>query len=385
MSAERSADDLRVLQVMESTIGGTRRHITDLSHGLIERGVDLHLCVSAERQPDFRDDLAELARLGATVHELPMMRAVSPGRDAKHLMAISRLLRRVQPDLVHTHSSKAGVLGRIASESTGIGTRIHTPHTFAFLFEDLFGPFKRRLFFELERRLASGCANLIAVSEDEADGFRSGGIVDAARIVVIENGIDTRPWAAAESVDVATHGFDPQRPLLLCAGLLYTAKGQDMLLEALAHSENADWQCAFAGSGEDAEALASHADSLGLGDRVKWLGFRRDLPAWMAACDALVLPSRWEGMPYVVLEAFAAGKPVVATPVAGARTLVRQNFGWLAQSIDVDALAAAISACGAAGPEGRAERGSAASRFVSTDHGIDRMVDRHLELYRSCG
>ncbi|MCA8981087.1 MAG: glycosyltransferase [Planctomycetes bacterium] len=368
---------------MECTIGGTRRHITDLSDGLLDRGVDLHLVVSAERQPDFRDDLSRLAERGAVVHEIPMLRAISPGRDVRQLLQISKLLRRVRPQFVHTHSSKAGVLGRIASESTGIGMRVHTPHTFAFLFEDLFGPAKRRLFFELERRLASGCAALVAVSEDEAEGFRRSGIVDAERIRVIENGIDPRPWSDADPVDVRAFGFDPARPLLLCAGLLYAAKGQDLLLEALAKPENAAWQCAFAGSGDDAHALAARANLLGLEDRVQWLGFRRDLPAWMAACDALALPSRWEGMPYVVLEAFAAGKPVVATPVAGARALVRADCGWLAASIDSEALAAALAACGSAGSEGRATRGARAQELVRADYGLERMIDRHVDLYRS--
>jgi len=384
MSTSCDGNELRVLQVMESTIGGTRRHITDLADGLLERRVDLHLVVSTERQPDFKDDLERLAARGAVVHELPMVRSISPGRDARHLLQISRLLRRVRPDILHTHSSKAGVLGRIASETTGIGTRIHTPHTFAFLFEDLFGPLERRLFFELERRLASGSARLIAVSEDEADGFRASGIVDASRVVVIENGIDPEPWAAAQAVDLTGFGFDPQRPILLCAGLLYAAKGQDMLLEALARPENAHWQCAFAGSGDDAQALAAQSNLLGLDDRVQWLGFRRDLPAWMAACDALVLPSRWEGMPYVVLEAFAAGKPVVATPVAGARALVTADCGWLADSIDAEALSSALARCLEAGETGRADRGAAARARVREHYGVDRMVDRYLELYRSC-
>lgn len=383
MSGEASAGSLRVMQVMECTIGGTRRHITDLSQGLLERGVELQLVVSAERQPDFRDDLAQLAMRGAVVHEIPMVRSISPGRDARQLLQISRLMRRLRPDVVHTHSSKAGVLGRIASETTGVGARVHTPHTFAFLFEDLFGPAKRRLFFELERRLASACARLIAVSEDEAEGFRSSGIVTGDRIRVIENGIDPRPWSAAAPIDVRAQGFDPERPLLLCAGLLYAAKGQDLLLEALARPENSDWQCAFAGSGEDAQKLAARANLLGLDERVQWLGFRRDLPAWMAACDALALPSRWEGMPYVVLEAFAAGKPVVATPVAGARALVQPGCGWLADRIDVDALSRALALCGSAGRDGRAKCGASAQRLVRDHYGLARMIDQHVDLYRS--
>ncbi len=373
------------MQVMECTIGGTRRHLVDLCGGLLERGVDLHVVAAAERQPDFRDDLARLAAAGAVVHELPMVRSISPAKDARHLARLSSILRRARPDVVHTHSSKAGVLGRLASETTGVGARVHTPHTFAFLFEELFGPLKRRLFYDLERRLGAACARVVAVSADEAEGFVASGVVDAERLAVIENGVDPAPWRDALPVDFAsvpeTAGLDPARPTILCAGLLYAAKGQDLLLEALADPRNAAWQCVFAGSGPDAAALADRARALGLTDRARFVEFRRDLPAWMAACDALALPSRWEGMPYVALEAGAAGKPTVATPVDGARAFVDAATGWRAAAITAGDVADALAACLDAGADERGRRGAAARERVHETYALSRMVDRHLALY----
>lgn len=382
------AQDLRgprVLQVMECTIGGTRRHLVDLCDGLLSRGVDLHVAAAAERQPDFRADLDRLAAAGAVVHEVPMVRSISPAKDARHLARLSSILRDARPDVVHTHSSKAGVLGRLASESTGVGARVHTPHTFAFLFEELFGPLKRRLFFDLERRLGAGTARVVAVSADEAEGFAASGVVDGERLAVIENGIDPAPWRDAVPTDFAatpeTAGFDARRPTILCAGLLYAAKGQDILLDALADPRNAAWQCVVAGSGPDEAALADRARALGLADRVRFVGFRRDLPSWMAACDALALPSRWEGMPYVALEAGAAGKPTVATPVDGARAFVDATTGWRAAAITAADVADALAACLDAGAEERERRGAAARERVHTTYDVGRMVDRHVALY----
>ena len=124
---------MRVLHVMESTIGGTRRHIVDVTLGQLELGLDVHLVVAAER----------LRAAGASVVVLPMERAIRPATDLRHARFLGRHLREVRPDVVHTHSSKAGVLGRHASLATGIGGRVHTPHTFAFLFGAMFGSAKR--------------------------------------------------------------------------------------------------------------------------------------------------------------------------------------------------------------------------------------------------
>ena len=110
----------RVLHVMESTIGGTRRHLVDVVGGLAERGYPVGV-VAAERQPDFREDLARLAAAGVHVRELPLSRAIRPGRDLAHGRALLREIEGFRPDVVHTHSSKAGVLGRLASWIAGRG------------------------------------------------------------------------------------------------------------------------------------------------------------------------------------------------------------------------------------------------------------------------
>src|SRR5688572_29962613 len=119
---------------MECTIGGTRRHLVDVARGQLARGHEVALAVSCEREPRFREDLRSLSAAGARVFEIPMVRRISPALDRRHLRELRLRLREYAPEVVHTHSSKAGVLGRLASIFEERGTRIHTPHTFAFLF-----------------------------------------------------------------------------------------------------------------------------------------------------------------------------------------------------------------------------------------------------------
>lgn len=369
---------------MECTIGGTRRHIADVARGELERGLHVSLAVAAERQPDFREELAQLAQLGAVVHELPMAREISPAKDARHLLALERILRTEVPDVVHTHSSKGGVLGRLASVATGIAARVHTPHTLAFLFREMFGPLKRRLFYELERALAARTERLIAVSESEARSFLASGVVEASKIAVVPNGIDPAPFAAARPIELARFDLDPERPTAAVVGLLNVAKGQDLLLEALAAEGCEALQLLVAGDGAMRAELEARARELGLDERVRFLGFRRDVPELLASVDLLVLPSRWEGMPYVALEAMASARPVLTTPVNGAVDAVVDGLtGWIAREVSAEALAERLRELLALPREALREAGARGRERVMARFTKDAMVDGLVALYRS--
>jgi len=370
----------RVLHVMECTIGGTRRHLVDVAQGLLERGIDLHLAVAVERAPDFRADLERLARRGCGVHELAMVRELSPGRDARHLLALERLLARLAPDVVHTHSSKAGVLGRLASLATGIGRRVHTPHSMAFLFREMFGPLRRHLFFQLERHLAAQTDQVIAVSAGEAATLRAAGVVDGARLAVVPNGIDPAPFAGAAPIDLAALGLDPARPTAAVVGLLNVAKGQDLALEAAALCPTL--QLLVVGEGGTRAELEDLARRLGIAARVRFLGFRRDVPAILAAADLALLPSRWEGLPYAALEAMAAARPVLATPVDGARDVIEHGLdGWLAADVSAAALARSLAAALALSPAERRAAGERGRERVRQRFTRAKMVEGLLAVY----
>ncbi len=374
---------MRVLHVMECTIGGTRRHITEVARGQNALGLDVHLAVSAERQPDFRDDLAALRDEGVGVLELPMVRPVRPFLDAAHGRALKRHLRDLRPDVVHAHSSKGGVLGRWASLSTGIGRRVYSPHTFAFLHEASFGPAKRFVFRGIERWLGRRTDRLIAVSSSEAETIRAARVVDPERIRLVPNGIDPAAYegvAPADRAELRTPGDAPAAALI---GLVYEAKGQDLALEALRRPGCEELHLWIAGEGSrraDFEALAGR---LGVADRAHFLGWRKDVPALLAACDFLVLPSRWEGMPYVVMEAMASRRPVVAARVDGVRDLVRDGeTGFSCPVGDAGALASACARAIALDRDERAAIGERGRALVAERFSVDAMVRGLVDVYR---
>lgn len=368
---------------MESTIGGTRRHLRDIAGAQARAGQRVHVVAAALRMPEVRADFQRLREQGVDVRELPMVRAIQPGTDARHLRALRSLLKELRPDVVHTHSSKAGVLGRLASKTTGIGARVHTPHTFAFLFDAMFSSAKRRLFRTIESQLGRHTHRLVAVSESERATIAESGVVDARRVRVVPNGVDPAPFLGVAPVPRESLEVPADAPLLATIGLLNVAKGQDIALHALAQPEAAAAHLLIVGHGEEREALGALAAELRLEDRVHFLGWRDDVPGLLAACDGLLLPSRWEGMPYIVLEAMAAGLPVVATRVDGARELVTEGVnGTLAEIGEPADLARAIGRLLAGGPEQRAALGRASRERVEAHYTLEHMRARLDEVYR---
>ncbi len=372
---------MRVLHVMEATIGGTRRHLSDLALGEQRAGLEVHVAAACLRVQDFERDLERLEREGIGVTRIPMRREIAPFADRRHAAELRALLRRLRPEIVHTHSSKAGVLGRWASLREGIGARVHTPHTFAFLFAGMFGPGKRALYRGVERWLAQRTQRLIAVSQDEQRTIRAARVVPEERLRVVENGLDPRPFAAARPLPRAQLGFRDDAPLLFCAGLLNLAKGQDLLLEALAQPGLERVQLALAGEGELRAQLEARAAALG--GRVRLLGFRPDMPELLATCDLYVLPSRWEGMPYVLLEAMAGARPFVATPVDGARELaLRGACGRIARAVSAEALAHELRELLALPAAERARLGLAGRACVEQHYTLESMLQGTLAVYR---
>jgi glycosyltransferase involved in cell wall biosynthesis len=374
---------LRVLHVMECTIGGTRRHLVDVARGELAEGLDVHVVASTLREPAFEGDLRALELAGAVVERLPMVRAVSPATDSRHMAWLRAHLERTRPDVVHTHSSKAGVLGRLASVQTGIGARVHTPHTFAFLFEAEFGPLKRALYRSIERGLSGHTRAIVAVSPGEARTFAASGVVERERVRVVPNGIDPAPWLAAKPIERSSLSLRGDRPLAAVVGLLNVAKGQDIALDALALPGLEHLQLIVAGHGAMEPLLRERARRLRIEERVRVLGFRGDVPALIAASDFVVVPSRWEGMPYVALEAMAAAKPVVATPVDGSRDLVEHGrSGLLARAIDAASLADAMRAMTAASDAERTRMGRRGRERLLAEFTAQAMVQGLVRVYR---
>ena len=381
--APATPEALRVLHVMECTIGGTRRHIVDVARGQNALGLDVHLAVAAERQPDFRDDLGALAAEGVGVFELPMVREVRPLLDASLARALKRHLRELRPAVVHAHSSKGGALGRWASLRTGIGRRVYSPHSIAFLHAARFGRAKRRLFKTVETYLGRRTDRLVAVSTSEAETIHASGVIDPARVRIVPNGVDPAQYAGVTPADRAALATPAGAPVAAVVGLLYEAKGQDLALRALTLPGCEALHLWIAGEGELRAAYEALARELGVADRAHFLGWRKDVPALLAAADFLLLPSRWEAMPYIVMEAMASRLPVVAARVDGVRDLVLEGETGFGSALDDPAaLAASCAKAIGLGPERRRAMGERGRSLVEERFSVDTMVRGLVGVYR---
>ena len=367
---------ITVLQVMEATEGGTRRHLRDLVSALDDQSFRAVLAVSCGREAAFRAyDLPEYAMRGVPVHEVPMLRGIAPVADALSLLRLVRVIRRVRPDVIHAHSSKAGFLARVAGACCRVPV-VYTPHVFSFLMAC--GARKRSLYRLLERSMRAATAALIAVSEEEIrEALRLGYAGD--RVFLIRNGV-----AACEAGAVTVREKGALRVGFF--GRLSLQKGPDILIEAAsyvaAHLPHVTFY--LTGDGEMRESLRAQVEGLQIEAHVTFQSAcpQEETVARMREADVVVLPSRWEGCPYVVLEAFQAGVPVVAASVGGVPELIKDGVnGVLVAPENAEALCDAV--LGLLRDPNKRRHLAEAGRVTAASHTLSAMAAAVGAVYRS--
>jgi glycosyltransferase involved in cell wall biosynthesis len=374
---------------MECTIGGTRRHLRDLVYGLTARGVEVEVACAVRRDSRMRLDIERMTAAGIRVHEIPMVRQIRPALDAWHALRLGAVMFDRRFDVIHTHSSKAGALGRTAGALLSSAARVHTPHTFAFSFEggtgqggEKIGPIG--LVLKTERLLGKISTAVIHVSESERRDGAALGVVPPKKARVIPNGIDPGTFAspAGGAILRAELGIPADAPLVGSVGLLNDAKGYDLLVAAAAKLPS-DVHVMIVGHGEREEALRRQGDELGLGDRLHLAGWRDTLAEAHDAIDVFALPSRWEGLPYALIEAMAAGLPCVSADVNGSRDVfdTEPPCGLLVAREDPDALAEGLALL-LRDDALRARIAAAGPARIAEAFTVDTMVDATLSLYR---
>jgi glycosyltransferase involved in cell wall biosynthesis len=284
------------------------------------------------------------ALMGADYHRLPeLARKIRLLRDIKAFLALKRLLGRLKPTIVHTHSSKAGIIGRLAAWTAGIPIVIHSIHGYGFTRYQ--HPFHRWLLIAAERLTARVTTRFFAVSAaNRAQGIAER-LFSEDRCMVIRSGIDVNAIRSTE-VDTGAKkrelGFDPTQPLI---GMVAPMKPQKAPVDfiraaALVHAAQPNVGIILVGDGELRPVVEAEAHRLGLGPNLRLLGWRRDVPEILHCLDVFVLTSLWEGLPRVYLEALAAGVPVVGTRVDGAEEVIRDGEnGYLLDPGDVVGIA----------------------------------------------
>ncbi|MFA5027178.1 MAG: GT4 family glycosyltransferase PelF [Candidatus Methylomirabilota bacterium] len=318
-----------------------------------------------------------LAGAGVEWSQIPhLRREVHPVRDLAALAGLRQAIRRFRPDIVHTHSSKAGFVGRAAARLAGVRHIVHTPH--GHIFDGYFNPVATKTFIGLERLAARWTDRFVTLSDEEARDHLRHGIGRPEQFVTIPSGVDLDPILQATPIRPA-----PGRPVVGTVARLVPVKGIEHLIEAapaiLRGAPSAS--LLIVGDGELRAPLAARARELGLADRIHFTGFRQDVPALIAGMDVFVLPSLNEGMGRVLVMAMALGKPIVATRVGGVPELLNGGeAGMLVPPANPAALAEAVLAL-IRNPD-QAERIAAAGRSRSTRYSAQAMLEALAGLYR---
>ncbi|MFJ4780781.1 glycosyltransferase [Streptomyces sp. NPDC088762] len=375
-----AAQPTTVLHLTQPVEGGVARVVLDLVRAQAAAGLRPVVGCPAGGM------LAAAAReAGAEVLTWRAGRAPGPGLPAE-VMGARKLLRRVGPDLLHAHSAKAGLAGRLAAR--GRVPTVFQPHAWSF---DAVGGATAALALRWERYGARWADRVLCVSEAERRAGESEGI--AARWSVIRNGVDLDhfgPGAPGPGQDKARaraelplpEAFRGDGPLAVCVGRICLQKGQDILLRAWPEVLGTvpDARLVLVGDGPDTERLRRTAALSGTS--VFFAGAASDIRPWLRAADLVVLPSRWEGMALAPLEAMACGRPVLVSDVSGARESLPPGQGrlCLVPPEDPTALAKALGRL-LAEPRLLAELGEQARQHARTDFDVRRTTDAVTGLY----
>lgn len=353
-----------LLTITRGERGGAQMHVLELVGGLRER-FGFRVVVG-----DDEFLAGALRMLGVDVVVLPeLRRAVSPVADARALSALRREVRAFRPALVHTHSSKAGILGRLAARAEGVPS-VHTAH--AWSFSDGLSPARRAGSIPVEWLVGRMTARFITVSEADAEVGTRWGVARPEQVRVVHNGIGDVPERAAPDAAGV--------PVLTMVARLAPPKDPTALLQALAGIDT-PWRLRFVGDGPDRAAVEAAVDTLGLRSRVELLGVRADIPQLLASSHVGLLVSRQEGFPLVLLEAMRAGLPVVASDVGGIREAVTDGVtGHLVPRGDVDTLRLKLAAL-VSDPEARRRLGDAGRRAYEARFTLEAMLRGTAAVY----
>ena len=377
---------MRIARVLTRlNLGGPARQVLASDPLLVENGHQVRI-LAGTPEPGEGDLLTALVERGLDVVRIPRLRrGITPARDLVARRRIRRELAAFRPDVVHTHASKAGYLGRKASRGMRVG-RVHTFH--GHVLEGYFpAPFSKRLV-ATERRLARETDRVVAVSRATAQDLLRLRVVPQERLVVVEPGVDLERFLAIERVAERRRG--PLREslglgtdafLVGVIGRLAEVKQPQRAVRVLERLTERfpQLRLVFVGDGSERGRLLQAIAGAGCTGRAFLAGSRTDMPAVLEELDAVLLTSRTEGMPVALIEAGAAALPVVARDVGGVGELVEhERTGFLAETDEE--LSHGLGRLLEDEQRGRVQ-GERARERVCTRFGAVRLAERLQELY----
>jgi glycosyltransferase involved in cell wall biosynthesis len=378
MFTDNEPKTIRLLHVVgDSRFGGAARIILRL--GQITKAEGWHVDVLTT-DPTFQQ-AARHHGLGLVNADV-IRRDIRPFWDLAGLCRLRDLLKREPYQIVHTHTSKAGFVGRLAAWLAGVPVIVHTAHGFAF--HERSSGSARFFYATLERIASRWCDQIVSVSEFHRHWALELGICKPFKILAIPNGIADvcRPKIAPADLRHRL-GVRDGSLFILSMARLAPDKGLEYLIEAATILQRTErrFQVVIAGDGPVRARLQRMARDLGIAERVIFLGFREDVDDLLAACDLVVLPSLREGLSIALLEAMAAGKPIIATSIGSHLELASQaEMARLVPPADAHAICASILRF-ARDPLLMARLGTSARALFESRYTEDRMLNSYRQLY----
>ena len=375
---------IRVAEVIEAAENGTKKHVLQLMRHVDRSRFEMELVASNLRDPSgFARDVSALRDEGLRVFIVPMTRIIHPVDDLRSLIRLVRLFHRRHYDVVHCHSSKAGFLGRLAAFLTGCRGIVYTPHCFSFTagFGRFVGWFYKTLEF-LAGRLTD---RLIAVSPHEHEVAVHSGAALPHQIRTILNGLEDAELRPREPSPALRRelGLPQGAPVVGAIGRLGRQKGYDVFIRAAKriHEKRPDVHFLLVGKGSYDVMLRGLASSLGLDACFHFTGERGDVLDIFPLIDVFVMSSRWEAMPYALLEAMGAGRAIVVTHTCGLEKVVENGrAGVIIPPEDPDALCREAVAL-LDDPARREALGRAARELATGAYGLKRSIEQIERLY----
>ena len=375
---------LTILHVSEPGVDGVFTVVERLADQMIARGHKIHLAYSTRRGSPALTALVERVKnAGGEALDLKVGNAPAP-RDALALFRLWRFVRRVRPQIIHSHSSKAGVLGR-ALALLGIGARFfYTPHAYYGLVATAG---RKTAFFNAIERFFGRVGTTITCSTDEKRFAVSTLKLPASRTLVLFNSADCHRFTPADATRRAAarreFGLADSAVVLGTLGRVCFQKDPQTLYHAVARamSHHPELHLLHVGRGELDGEIARLAGQLGLGPRLTRLAFLAEPEKFYAACDAFILPSRYEGLPISAIEALASDLPVVFSRGPGFADFLNLGLShcWTAEAEDAEGFAQAIEAWLGDRAVGRPSN----HRVLASEHfETNRCVERMLAIYR---
>ncbi len=385
-----SDDPIRVLRVIARlNVGGPSLHVSYLSEGLTQRGYATTLAAGSISEGEASMAFVAEQR-GIEIESIPgLQREVSPRDDVGVVLRLREIIRRDRPHILHTHTAKAGAVGRTAARLAGDARPPVVVHTFhGHMLKGEFGPVRTRLYRAVEHSLARTNDALIAVSPEVRDELVEVGVAPASRFAVVRLGIELaeRMAGASDGASLrASLGIPDDRFCVGWVARMSAVKQPEDVLRAIRElrDRGIDAALILIGDGPEREWLEQRAREFDLVEGVHFVGFQNDVGPWFHAFDVLLLTSRSEGTPVSAIETLASGRPVVATDVGGTRDVVSDGVsGFLVPFGDVSAAAERLERL-ARDPGLRATMGAAGQAHALSSYGVPRLVGDIDRLYRA--